>query len=105
MVYVDFTCFEKKHVRNPDATTKLWRITADEMRTFTHREYARLQTFPDSWVFLGNNKRDIHKQIGNAVPVAFAERIAVNVKMLLNSLESGKPYKGKVSPQLEFALS
>lgn len=95
----------EKHVRNPDATTKLWRITADEMRTFTHREYARLQTFPDSWVFLGNNKRDIHKQIGNAVPVAFAERIAVNVKMLLNSLESGKPYKGKVSPQLEFALS
>jgi len=72
-----------KHVRNPNATTKLWRITADQMRTFTHREYARLQTFPDSWEFIGNNKRDIHKQVGNAVPVNFASRIAANVEKIL----------------------
>lgn len=74
-----------KYIRNPNATVKLWRIEADEMRTFTHREYARLQTFPDEWVFLGKNKRDIHKQIGNAVPVEFARRVAVNILDILNA--------------------
>lgn len=78
-----------KHIRNRDATTKLWRITADQMRTFTHREYARLQTFPDSWEFVGDNKRDIQKQIGNAVPVNFASRIAKNVKNILICKEEG----------------
>lgn len=82
----------EKHVRNPDATTTLWRITADQMRSFTHREYARLQTFPDSWEFVGNNKRDIHKQIGNAVPVMFASRIAENVKRILDSKYQNKPF-------------
>ncbi len=94
----------EKHVRNPEATTKLWRIVADQMRTFTHREYARLQTFPDDWVFLGRNKRDIHKQIGNAVPVLFAERIAINVRNLLESIESGVPFpqQGSAQSQLDF---
>jgi DNA (cytosine-5)-methyltransferase 1 len=83
----------EKHVRNPDATTKLWRITADQMRTFTHREYARLQTFPDSWEFTGKNKRDHQKQIGNAVPVNFAACIAKNVKNILSCQDTGKPFK------------
>jgi DNA (cytosine-5)-methyltransferase 1 len=82
-----------KHIRNPDATTKLWRITADQMRTFTHREYARLQTFPDSWEFVGNNKRDIHKQVGNAVPVNFAARIAENVAEILTCKSKNIPFK------------
>lgn len=91
----------EKHVRNPDATTKLWRITADQMRTFTHREYARLQTFPDNWEFTGNNKRDHQKQIGNAVPVNFAARIADNVKKILICQDSGKPFQ----PEGDFQLS
>lgn len=81
-----------KYIRNPGATTKLWRITSDQMRTFTHREYARLQTFPDSWEFVGHNKRDIHKQIGNAVPVNFAARIASNVKSILYCKDKKVPF-------------
>ncbi|WP_089417024.1 DNA cytosine methyltransferase [Vitreoscilla filiformis] len=94
----------EKHVRNPDATTKLWRITADQMRTFTHREYARLQTFPDNWEFIGDNKRDCHKQIGNAVPVKFSERIAENVKAILDCQETGKEFEHQGNFQLTMAL-
>jgi DNA (cytosine-5)-methyltransferase 1 len=51
-------------------------------RPITIREAARLQTFPDTFVFMGSNTR-IAKQIGNAVPPAFAERIALQVKSML----------------------
>ncbi|MBT6112464.1 MAG: DNA (cytosine-5-)-methyltransferase [Candidatus Marinimicrobia bacterium] len=94
----------EKHVRNPDATTKLWRITADQMRTFTHREYARLQTFPDNWVFTGKNKRDYQKQIGNAVPVKFAERIAENVRKILISQDENRSFDPEGAFQLVMAL-
>ncbi|VAW78333.1 DNA-cytosine methyltransferase [hydrothermal vent metagenome] len=94
----------EKHVRNPDATTKLWRITADQMRTFTHREYARLQTFPDNWVFTGKNKRDHQKQIGNAVPVKFAERIAENVMKILVSQDENRSFEPEGEFQLKMAL-
>jgi DNA (cytosine-5)-methyltransferase 1 len=73
------------YIRNPNATVTLWRIHAKRMRTFTHREYARLQTFPDNWEFIGKNKREIQLQIGNAVPVNFAKAIATSV---LKSLQA-----------------
>jgi len=40
-------------------------------RPFTTREYARIQTFPDSYKFNGNVNQ-IYRQIGNAVPVKLA---------------------------------
>ena len=67
------------YVRNRSANAKLWRISASKLRQFTDREYARLQTFPDNWTFIGQNKRDTHLQIGNAVPVIFAKEIALSV--------------------------
>ncbi|MGB2926330.1 MAG: DNA (cytosine-5-)-methyltransferase [Limnothrix sp.] len=76
-----------KYIRNPNASVTLWRISASRLRTFTHREYARLQTFPDNWVFVGCNKREIHKQIGNAVPVEFAYRLAQNILRALKCLD------------------
>ena len=76
-----------KFIRNPNADVTLWRVSASRLRSFTHREYARLQTFPDDWEFIGHNKRSIHLQIGNAVPVAFAERLASNIKRALIALE------------------
>lgn len=80
------------YVRNPDSTAKLWRIKASKIRAFTAREYARIQTFPDDWVFCGNNKRDLQLQIGNAVPVIFANKIALKVKNALEVLD-GKAKK------------
>lgn len=78
-----------KHIRNPNSDVTLWRIQASRLRAFTHREYARLQTFPDDWAFLGHNKRDIHKQIGNAVPVEFARRLGCNILEALTCLDKG----------------
>lgn len=78
------------YVRNPKSTAKLWRISASKLRTFTHREYARLQTFPDDWIFYGNNLREIQLQIGNAVPVVFAKKIALSVREALEVLDGKK---------------
>ncbi|MGO7592116.1 DNA (cytosine-5-)-methyltransferase [Rhizobium leguminosarum] len=44
-------------------------------RTISHREAARLQSFPDSFVFNGA-QRSICQQIGNAVPPVLAYQIA-----------------------------
>lgn len=53
-------------------------------RPITHREAARLQSFPDSFRFEGT-KIEIAKQIGNAVPPLLAARIADCVYALLNA--------------------
>jgi len=51
-------------------------------RPITHREAARLQSFPDSFIFTGS-KIEIAKQIGNAVPPMLAARIADSVLAML----------------------
>src|SRR5882762_1427521 len=53
------------------------------VRYFTIRESARLQTFPDSFVF-PNSWTESMRQIGNAVPVVLAEQIAMNLKSTLS---------------------
>lgn len=54
-----------------------------EDRPLTHREAARLQTFPDSFIFVGN-KIQVARMIGNAVPPRLAYYIAVEVMKFLN---------------------
>ena len=88
-------------VRNPESTARLWRVSASRLRPFTAREYARLQTFPDDWVFYGNNKREIHLQIGNAVPVVFAKKIAMSVSNALEILDGKKEHQ---NASMELAL-
>ena len=58
-------------------------------RPITIREAARLQTFPDSFIFVGSNVQ-VAKQIGNAVPVDLAERIALQVRSMLAADASQK---------------
>ncbi len=65
------------------------RIHPDETRPFTVREYARIQTFPDTWTFKGSLSSR-YKQIGNAVPVLLAEKIG---KQIIRALEETIPEK------------
>ena len=52
-------------------------------RRLSVRECAILQTFPDDFVFEGATFRSMHKQIGNAVPVLLAEKVAKEIKQIL----------------------
>lgn len=45
-------------------------------RRLTVRECARIQTFPDEYLFIYKNIADGYKMVGNAVPVNFAQCIA-----------------------------
>ena len=49
-----------------------------ETRPLTTREYARIQSFPDEWKFMGK-MGSIYKQIGNAVPVNLAKAIGEEI--------------------------
>ncbi len=56
-----------------------------ETRPLTIREYARIQTFPDEWQFLGPLSAQ-YKQIGNAVPVNLAWAIGRSLIRLFNDM-------------------
>ena len=56
-------------------------IHPEEDRTLTPREAARIQSFPDSFVFYGS-KTSICKQIGNAVPPKISYFLARLVRHL-----------------------
>lgn len=61
------------------------RCHPEETRPFTVREYARIQSFPDSWEFQGSMNSK-YKQIGNAVPVNFAKEIGLAIIQTLNQI-------------------
>jgi DNA (cytosine-5)-methyltransferase 1 len=58
-----------------------------EVRYFTVRESARLQTFPDTYVFHGSWTETM-RQLGNAVPMALARIMASSIAEKLIEAET-----------------
>lgn len=72
-----------------------------DYRRLTVREAARVQTFPDDFVFHYKNVLDGYKMIGNAVPVEFAKRLAMQIALDLRSSSPlslrGRQRKGELA--------
>lgn len=66
-------------------------------RRLSVRECARIQTFPDKFVFKYSNIKDGYKMVGNAVPPRLAWYIANQIKQcfsdLMENRENNKPEK------------
>ncbi|MGZ7886000.1 DNA (cytosine-5-)-methyltransferase [Ligilactobacillus salivarius] len=68
-------------------------------RALSPRELARIQTFPDNFIFKGNSI-SIQQQIGNAVPPKLARALAIEIKKSL--LQDGKAPKNTVYPKVNY---
>ena len=55
------------------------------VRYYTIREMARLQTFPDRWIFEGKWNA-VTRQLGNAVPVTLGQVVAEAIASSLRSV-------------------
>ena len=93
LIKYDMTSFldkyRKQHSSSP-STTVFAHLEKDgnrfihynQARTFTPREVARIQSFPDDFIFSGPiNKK--FKQIGNAIPPLFSKAIAESLTNIL----------------------
>ncbi|MDJ1177571.1 DNA cytosine methyltransferase [Roseofilum sp. BLCC_M91] len=67
-----------------------------ELRCLTVRESAKLQTFPDDWIFSGSTLSK-YKQIGNAVPVLLSKEIGV---YLFNLIQGHQEKGQQITEQL-----
>ena len=70
------------------------RFGDDSVRYLTVRESARVQTFPDDYVFLGS-WTEAMRQLGNAVPMRLAEVVGRSVaKALAGQKATAKQAEG-----------
>jgi DNA (cytosine-5)-methyltransferase 1 len=77
---------------HPDAP-KMIKVEKDKMkfdpkkknkyRRLSVRECARIQTFPDDFIFFYEKISDGYKMVGNAVPVKLSEELAKEIKKIL----------------------
>lgn len=65
------------------------RCHPNETRPLTICEYARIQSFPDEWMFVGSMSEQ-YKQIGNAVPVRLAYCIGKEIVSCLMDCKTQK---------------
>ena len=72
----------KAGVHGVPGDENMLRKPSGEVRYFTVRESARLQTFPDDYVFQGSWSETM-RQLGNAVPVRLAEIVGRDVARAL----------------------
>ena len=68
--------------------TDKWVFTGSVYRRITVREAARIQTFPDSFIFYYSNVSQGYKMVGNAVPVRLAFNIAKKISRDLGWLKA-----------------
>lgn len=82
-----------RHAPLHPASSKMIKISADKwifegekpkFRRLSVREAARIQTFPDEFIFYYRNIADGYKMVGNAVPVKLGQAIAEKIKADLN---------------------
>lgn len=64
-----------------------------ESRIYSVREIARIQTFPDTFVFKGRTVKSKYQQIGNAVPPHMAFQIASQLKKQLQRESNAETHR------------
>src|SRR5207244_9654652 len=78
--------YKRLHRRRPSLTlvpgNNAFAIHPTRDRSLTPREAARLQTFPDSFIFEGDRRKQCIL-VGNAVPPVFAEALGRSVRLHL----------------------
>src|SRR5690606_6273891 len=74
-------------------------------RRLSVRECARIQTFPDDFIFYYTHISAGYKMIGNAVPVNLAKHIALSIKTQIGNVETQTTKIKKKQLELENTLS
>jgi len=88
--------FNEGFVRNPPGLpsvtikTGMWPIHYIHPRELSCREAARIQSFPDSFTFVGG-KTAAAVMIGNAVPPLLAQAVANCVRAMVDDARAGQP--------------
>ena len=77
----------------------------DLYRRLSVRECARIQTFPNNFIFHYNHIAAGYKMIGNAVPVNLAKHIAISIKSQIENAEKKPKRVTKKKLELENTFS